>query len=108
MIAAAAQRQEIITSHIDPIARNHQFPEEILMEGMVGTPRAVEHERQWRGFKPGAWCAGIDVRDFVVKNMTPYEGDEAFLAPSTDRTKAVWSKLQPYFTEERKKGVLAV
>ena len=38
----------------------------------------------------------------------PYTGDEKFLAPASERTKAVWAKLQPYFTDERKKGVLAV
>src|ERR1044071_5262445 len=40
--------------------------------------------------------------------MTLYTGDESFLAPATARTRAVWAKLQPYFQEERKKGVLAV
>jgi len=41
-------------------------------------------------------------------NATPYAGNEDFLAEPTARTLAVWSKLQPYFQEERKKGVLAV
>ena len=50
----------------------------------------------------------IDVRSFIVRNVTPYTGDENFLASSTPRTKAVWAKLQPYFQDERKKGVLAV
>jgi formate C-acetyltransferase len=40
--------------------------------------------------------------------VTPYTGDEKFLAPASAKTKAVWAKLQPYFQEERKKGVLAV
>src|SRR5262245_47083953 len=62
----------------------------------------------WRSFKPGSWCTTIDVRDFIVCNVTPYHGDEKFLASATERTKAVWAKLQPYFQEERKKGVLAV
>jgi formate C-acetyltransferase len=48
------------------------------------------------------------VRDFIVRNVTPYTGDEKFLAPASAKTKAVWAKLQPYFQEERKKGVLAV
>ncbi|MGC1746196.1 MAG: formate C-acetyltransferase, partial [Pseudolabrys sp.] len=50
----------------------------------------------------------IGVRDFIVRNVTPYTGDEKFLAPASAKTKAVWAKLQPYFQEERKKGVLAV
>ena len=62
----------------------------------------------WRSFKPGNWCTTIDVRDFIVRNVTPYDGDEKFLAGPSKRTKAVWDKLQPYFQEERKKGVLAV
>src|SRR5690242_17494205 len=62
----------------------------------------------WRGFNPGDWQTSIDVRNFIVRNVTPYTGDEKFLAPLTARTKAVWAKLQPYFQDERKKGVLAV
>ena len=50
----------------------------------------------------------INVRDFIVRNVTPYSGDEKFLTGPSKRTKAVWDKLQPYFQEERKKGVLAV
>ena len=48
------------------------------------------------------------MRDFIVANVTPYDGDEKFLAGPSKRTKAVWDKLQPYFKEEQKKGVLAV
>ncbi|MFL6796596.1 MAG: formate C-acetyltransferase [Xanthobacteraceae bacterium] len=62
----------------------------------------------WRDFNPGHWRDTIDVRDFIVRNATPYTGDEKFLAPASKRTQAVWSKLQPYFREEQKKGVLAV
>ncbi|MGA7250906.1 MAG: formate C-acetyltransferase, partial [Pseudolabrys sp.] len=58
--------------------------------------------------KPGDWRTSIGVRDFIVRNVTPYTGDEKFLAPASAKTKAVWAKLQPYFQEERKKGVLAV
>ncbi len=43
-----------------------------------------------------------------VRNVTPYAGNESFLAAPSKRTKAVWDKLQPYFQAERKKGVLAV
>src|SRR6478672_6882449 len=62
----------------------------------------------WDGFRPGDWLSSINVRDFIVRNVTPYTGDEAFLAGPSQRTKAVWAKLQPYFSDERKKGVLAV
>src|SRR5215510_13369957 len=76
------------------------------MEGSAALAKG--DERGWRSFKPGAWCTTIDVLDFIVRNATPYQGDEKFLAPATERTKAVWAKLQPYFREEQKKGVLAV
>jgi len=62
----------------------------------------------WSGFVPGVWTTAIDVRDFIVRNATSYTGDESFLVGPTERTRAVWQKLQPYFQEERKKGVLAV
>ena len=62
----------------------------------------------WRAFRPGDWCTSINVRDFIVRNVAPYAGDEKFLTGASPRTKAVWAKLQPYFAEERKKGVLAV
>jgi formate C-acetyltransferase len=48
------------------------------------------------------------VRDFIIRNVAPYQGDESFLVGPSERTKAVWGKLQPYFQAERKKGVLAV
>ena len=62
----------------------------------------------WRSFRPGDWQTSINVRDFIVRNVTPYTGSEDFLAGASQRTKAVWAKLQPYFADERKKGVLAV
>ena len=62
----------------------------------------------WKGFRPGDWQTSINVRDFIVRNVTPYNGNEDFLAGASQRTKAVWAKLQPYFADERKKGVLAV
>ena len=62
----------------------------------------------WKGFRPGDWQTSINVRDFIVRNVTSYAGNEDFLAGPSQRTKAVWAKLQPYFADERKKGVLAV
>ena len=77
------------------------------MEGTAAISKAAKDQRCWREFQPGDWRSRIDVRDFIVRNATPYAGDETFLAPPSARTKAVWAKLQPYFQEERKKGVLA-
>ncbi|MCK8678910.1 formate C-acetyltransferase [Streptomyces lichenis] len=59
----------------------------------------------WQGFAEGPWCDRIDVRDFIQRNYTPYEGDAAFLAGPTDRTTALWEGLGPLFAEERAKGV---
>ncbi len=62
----------------------------------------------WRGFQTGLWQRAIDVRDFIQQNYAPYEGDGAFLAPATPRTKKIWSRLNELFVEERRKGVLDV
>ena len=43
----------------------------------------------WHGFRGGLWQKQVDVRDFIQKNYEPYEGDGAFLAPATARTKAI-------------------
>src|SRR5262245_12173888 len=78
------------------------------MEGTAGLSKAAKDERCWRCFRPGTWRSSIAVRDFIVSNVTPYHGDEGFLAGPSELTKAVWDKLRPYFREEQKKGVLAV
>jgi formate C-acetyltransferase len=57
----------------------------------------------WRGFRPGDWQNSINVRDFIVRNVTPFSGNEEFLAGPSQRTKAVWTKLEPFFADERKK-----
>ena len=76
------------------------------MEGLPLAGRAPA--KVWDGFVPGPWQHEVDVRDFIVRNTRSYRGDEAFLAPISDRTKAVFEALQPYFAEEAKKGVLDV
>ena len=50
----------------------------------------------------------MNVRWFLQQHYTPYDGDDSFLAPATERTKHVWKKLTDMFPEERKKGVLDV
>jgi len=62
----------------------------------------------WRDFVGGSWQNHVDVREFIQKNYTPYEGDERFLRGATERTKKLWDKLSPLFHEERERGVLAV
>jgi formate C-acetyltransferase len=62
----------------------------------------------WAGFTEGLWQKEINVRDFIQQNYTPYDGDETFLAPATERTKNIWKQLNELFIEERKKGVLEI
>ncbi|MCW2308029.1 formate C-acetyltransferase [Rhodobium gokarnense] len=66
------------------------------------------HADPWTGFSDGAWRTEIDVRGFIQENYTPYEGDDSFLAPATERTKALWEKLGELLKAEREKGVLDV
>jgi formate C-acetyltransferase len=62
----------------------------------------------WQGFKIGLWQKEINVRDFIQQNYSPYEGDESFLVPATQRTTKLWNRLSELFVEERKKGVLDI
>ena len=63
---------------------------------------------QWHGFKGGEWQRAIDVRSFIQKNYTLYEGDDSFLVPPTDRTRRVWEKCEKLILEELKQGILDV
>jgi formate C-acetyltransferase len=65
-------------------------------------------EHQWEGFTAGLWQKEINVRDFIQQNYTPYNGDDSFLAPATERTKNLWARLNELFVEERRKGVLDI
>ena len=62
------------------------------------------NEMAWRGFKDGEWTRTIDVRDFIQKNYTPYEGGSEFLAGATERTKGLNDKYQQLKKEELEKG----
>ena len=44
----------------------------------------------WAGFAPGPWQETIDVRDFILRNYTPYSGDASFLAGPTEKTLRLW------------------
>ena len=60
--------------------------------------------KEWEGFKEGKWCERIDVRDFIQKNYTPYEGDSSFLAGPTDATNKLWTKVLDLMKQEREAG----
>ena len=59
---------------------------------------------EWRGFKGNKWTDDIDVREFIQKNYTPYDGDESFLEGATEATDLLWGKVQELQKEERAKG----
>ena len=60
---------------------------------------------EWEGFVPGKWSDDeVNVRDFIQRNYTPYEGDDAFLSPATEATKALWDKILKLSAEERNAG----
>src|SRR6185369_2899245 len=62
----------------------------------------------WESFKGGLWQKEINVRDFIQQNYEPYEGGDLFLSRATERTKAIWARLNALFLEERRKGVLEI
>ena len=63
------------------------------------------NNESWAGFKGDLWRKEINVRDFIQNNYTPYEGDDSFLKPSSEKTRKVWNKLTEMFKVEREKGV---
>ncbi|WP_024861671.1 formate C-acetyltransferase [Ruminococcus flavefaciens] len=62
-------------------------------------------QKEWDGFTEGRWSTtSVNVRDFIKKNYTPYEGDESFLAPPTEATKKLWDKVMDLSRQEREAG----
>ena len=60
---------------------------------------------EWEGFKTGRWSNGpVNVRDFIVKNYTPYDGDESFLCGATQSTKDLWNQVLDLAKQERDAG----
>lgn len=55
-------------------------------------------------FHGSKWQHQIDVRDFILSNFTPYDGDDTFLAPATERTKQLWAKVSDLMAQERAKA----
>ena len=62
----------------------------------------------WKGFAPGVWMDEVNVRSFIQKNYTLYEGDESFLAGVSEKTAKVWEKCNALIIEEIKKGIIDV
>lgn len=63
---------------------------------------------QWLDFNEGNWAENVDVRDFIQKNYSPYEGNEEFLSGATKRTTCLFKKASRLMKEEIEKGVLDI
>lgn len=61
-------------------------------------------EKEWNGFVGGAWEKEVNVRDFIQKNYTPYDGDEAFLEGPTEDTLSLWNQVLELSRQEREAG----
>ena len=59
---------------------------------------------EWNGFTGGNWEKFVDVRDFIQKNYTPYEGDDSFLCGPTQNTKDLWAQVMDLTKKEREAG----
>ncbi len=61
-------------------------------------------ETAWRGFASGVWKKDVDVRDFIIRNFTPYEGNDSFLKGPSANTQKLWDKVKDLLQAERDKG----
>ena len=59
---------------------------------------------EWKAFTGGVWEREINVRDFIQKNYTPYDGDDSFLAGPTGATKELWAQVMDLSKQEREAG----
>lgn len=62
--------------------------------------------KEWNDFEEGKWCEEINVRDFIQRNYTPYEGDGSFLAAPTEATTKLWDQVLELMDKEIEKGIL--
>ncbi|TWL36044.1 formate C-acetyltransferase [Bacillus paralicheniformis] len=59
---------------------------------------------QWKGFTTNVWQKEVNVRDFILSNFEPYQGDESFLEPPTEVTSALWDHVMDLTKKERENG----
>lgn len=70
---------------------------------------SMTNTKQWNGFEAGTWTSMVDVRDFIQKNYTPYEGGQEFLVGPTEKTLRLWDTLEKnYLSVEREQRVFDV
>lgn len=66
---------------------------------------AKEFLEEWEGFRPGRWSStSVNVRDFIQKNFTPYDGDDSFLTGPTEATEKLWEQVMDLTEKEREAG----
>ena len=58
----------------------------------------------WKDFNEGNWKKDVDIRDFIQKNYTPYEGDSSFLAEASEKTKKLWNEVTELYKKEKENG----
>ena len=61
-------------------------------------------KQEWRNFRPGDWQREINVRNFIQKNYTPYDGNDLFLANATPNTTALWNQVMDLSRQEQAAG----
>lgn len=66
------------------------------------TQLTEQQQKAWAGFEAGDWQENVNVRDFIQRNYTPYEGDESFLAGATAATTKLWDKVMEGIKEENR------
>mgnify|MGYP001765715664 FL=1 len=71
---------------------------------LPGHVESTEGFDPWRTFVEGVWTREVDVRDFIQRNVLPYEGDASFLVGATARTEKLWAKVRDLLAAERAKG----
>lgn len=71
---------------------------------MEGIAEENRNRSAWNGFVDGKWQKEIDVRDFIIKNVTSYSGDESFLAGATQATRLLWDQVMDLSQKERENG----
>jgi formate C-acetyltransferase len=64
----------------------------------------TQDTKEWYGFNEGRWCNSINVRDFILKNFTPYDGDDSFLEGPTEATTKLWEQVMDLSKQEREAG----
>ena len=73
-------------------------------KGKPSNEDGAVYSASWLGFSRGPWCENIDVRDFILRNYTPYDGNSDFLAGPEANTEKLWDKVKDLLKLERDAG----